>query len=179
MKNSIHFIFRSMAISVLLLISAHSAMAQSTVYFFMRSMTSTNEATCNIVQDDDISFSMLGAVKKQYKHMDWYPENVKSYQYKPAVRKCVYNEEGQKDFEFTFKHVYYVPQKGRQVNNMHAGISLNLTSGSIHYVYISAKGMGIEMEEVHEQKAQQLFKDKDLDTLPDLVDGEPAEAAKQ
>lgn len=180
MKSSIHSIFRSMVMSVLLLIPAHRAMAQSTVYFFMRSMTSTNEATCTIVQDDDKSFSMLGAVKKQYKHMDCYPENVKLYQFKPAVRKCIYNEDGQRDFELTFHHVYYNPQKGRQVNNMHAGISLNFTSGSIHYVYISAKGLsGIEMEEVPKQKAQQLFKDKDLDTLPDLVDGEPAETTKQ
>lgn len=179
MKRSFQLIFRGIILMTLVLITGNSIKAQSTVYFFMRDNDGIPEGKLQIRQDDDKLFSLRGGIKKEYKHYDWYPEGVNLIKYKPTVRKCTYNEEGQRDFEIEWYHVYYLPQKGRQVKTYNAGISLNLTSGSVHYVYISFKGLtGIEMEEVDEKKAEKLFKDKDLDTLPALVDGEPVAKGK-
>ena len=179
MKKSFQLIVRGIILMTLVLITSNDAMAQSTVYFFMRDNDGIPEGKLQIRQDDDKSFSLRGGIKKEYKHWDWYPEGINWIKYKPTVRKCIYTEEGQRDFELEWYHVCYIQQKGRQVKTYNAGISLNLTSGSVHYVYISYKGLtGIEMEEVDEKKAQKLFKDKDLDTLPDLVDGEPVAKGK-
>ncbi len=137
--------------------------AQSTVYFFMRSVSNS---TCMMKLNGKDVFEMRGPLKKTMKAVGpmIYPVHV----YSPSKRKCTFKNKGKMLFTFDMK--YTLPTTG-EVKTYLAEIQLNLTEGSVHYVRIGAKGLNdVQFTELTQKEGEKLLKNKKYIPLDDYVE---------
>lgn len=115
-----------------LLVSAN-VNAQSTVYFYVKSVTS---AEVKISKNSTEIFELRGPVKKTINPVG--PMKMASVSYKPAYRKCQFKDEGKTLFsvDFDFTNV-----TTGDVRKLAAEIQLNLEEGSVHHVQLTWKGL--------------------------------------
>lgn len=157
MKNITKYVFVLIA-----MFCCSSAFAQSTVYFFVRSVES---AEVKILKNGNEIFELRGPVKKTLNHPSF---KIPHVSYQPAYRKCRFKEEGKVLFsvDFAFTNV-----GTGDVRKLAAEIQLNLEEGSVHYIQLAFKGLNdIQFKELTEKEAAKLLKDKKTVELPEYVE---------
>jgi hypothetical protein len=163
MKTHFGELKRMAVIAFLLAMTMTQASAQSTVYFFVRSVTS---AEVKILKNGTEIFDLRGPVKKTVNPVG--PMKLPSVSYYPAYRKCQFKDEGKVLFatDFAFTNI-----TTEEVKKYAAEIQVNLSEGDIHYIQLTWKGINdIQFKEIDEKTATKLLKDKDLKELPEYTE---------
>lgn len=155
---------KNIVLAVLMLaIGSQNLKAQSTVYFFVRSSANSEITLKKNGQD---LFEMRGNLKKTIKPTS--PMKLPLYNYFPAFRKCEFKDEGKVLFGVENKYTNCVTE---EVTTMAGEIQINLSEGSIHYLYITSKGLNdIQFKEITEKEALKMMKEKKRTKLEDYIE---------
>ncbi len=154
---------RLIAAFLTVMLCASSALAESTVYFFVGSI---GNATCQLSLNGKESFELRGPLKKTFE-----PDGVLRFpyhSYHSAKKKCVFKEEGKMLFSVDYR---FTNASTGAVTPMSAEIQLNLTDGSVYYVELTNKGLkDIQFKILTEKEGlKRLAKDK-YKPLPDYIE---------
>ena len=157
-------IARSVLFVVLGLFFSVTCRAQSTVYFFMRSLT---ESQAVVSMNGYELFELQGPLKKT-RHFTLNQEKKTIHIYSPVCKKCEFKEDGKVLFSVEIK---FRNSLSSMVMTYATEIQVNLSEGSIHYLNIRGKGLNdVQIEELTEKKAQKMINSGKYISLPDYVD---------
>lgn len=161
MKTMLKHVF----VIALMLCSAITANAQSTVYLFMRSTNCFGTGGyAQIYLNGYEAFSMRGPLKKVMGNVA--NPSFPAMFYKPTKRKCTLKEEGKVVLAIDY---LFVTGFGKE-SHLTAELQLNLTEGSVHYVKIDYKGLNdIQFKVLSEKEAAKAMKDKKYVELPEYI----------
>lgn len=131
--------------------------AQSTVWFITRDQF-MEKGVLTINGENEVSF--LTPTNRC-------PSRLVTNRYYPAYMKITIDEEGPTVFRTDM--VYAIPNE--TTKKQYVGeITLNLSTGSVNYIYLTNKGLdNIKLLEVSEKKAKKLMGKKNCVALPDFV----------
>ena len=139
--------------------------AQSTVYFFTKTITS---AETMITKNGKDLFELRGPEKSRVEPIAMSGMKMASISYSPAYKKCIFNDEGKVLFGINYD---FTNVKTLEISHLKGEIQLNLAEGSIHYVQVAPKGLfDIQFKELSEKEALKLLKNKKYVELPEYTE---------
>jgi len=139
----------------------NTAMAESTVYLFLKSVANTDARIA--VNGKDIC-DMNAAIKKVMNN-DMFVIPMK--QAKDCTRKLIFNKEGKVVISATL--VYTNPMKNK-TTTMKGETQLDLVDGETYYVEITNKGLtDVQLKIMEEKKGEKRLAQKKRDVLADVT----------
>ncbi len=162
MRALFKFLMKTVLLAIICLVLSPFTEAQSTVYIFLRE---TVNSEVPVTKNGEFLFDMRGPLKKTKENGSFVlPLNT----YSESYRKCTFNDDGKVVIGFQYK--YTIPVNA-QVITYADEIQLNLSPGSVHYLFITRKGFNnVQIKEISEKDANKKMKDKKYVELPEYSD---------
>lgn len=159
MKVFIKYLTRTIIVAILCLVVSPLTNAQSTVYIFSHE---TVNSEVPVTKNGEFLFDMRGPLKKSKESSAFViPLNT----YSESFRKCTFNDEGKVVIGFQYK---YTNPVNAEVITYADEIQINLSTGSVHYLFITRKGFNnAQIKEISEKEANKKMKDKKIVELPE------------
>lgn len=156
-------ILKTVSAFFILLLSISTVNAQSTVYFLTPSLV-------NCINE---SFTINGQSAGKFLTNDNIKEKNPFLVFYPTSRKCILQEEGRYVFKVTF--LFFTLNLNdysiESVRPFYAEKQIILTTGSVHYLYLTNKGLNdFQINEISEREALKYMNQKKCVVLPQYIE---------
>lgn len=160
-KNAI---LKSVSVIFILLLTISTVNAQSIVYFLTPDLANCTKETFTINGQSAGNFLTNDNINKEkYPFLVFYPTS----------RKCILQDEGRYVFKVTF-FFFTLNLNDNSVESVrpyYAEKQINLTTGSVHYLYFTHKGLNdFQIKEISEREALKYMNHKKCVVLPQYIE---------